>query len=380
MLTETWIKDEQEAQGLKIPNFTHYYNFRTTSKGGGVSIFVHNDLKHHFLDDQYEDGNHYLWIHLEKLSLDIGAIYKPPVSNVKKILETYATHLAKRKRALVFGDINLDLLSKKKTKEYKILLKENGYRILNKIDTEHSTRVTETTQTIPDHVCTTLQDNTFHFAIVESAMADHKQIYFELNRIKPERPKRVQYDEINYGNLYKTIEETTFTDLHNEYSVLEAFLLQAISENKMTRTKQLNPPKTDWINKNLLVSINKRNILWHNLKQTPKDNELRQEFMLLRSTVHKEIQSAKNNYYYKAFQNCEKNPLKMWQLINNLASNKIKQRYIPIILNTPSGPVTGTKEISECFNTFFSDIGSELANKIPKKYNKNQIITSSGKK
>lgn len=368
VLTETWIKDEHEAHRLHIPNYTHYYNFRTTSKGGGASIYVHNNLAHHFLDDEHENGNHFLWIRLEKLSLDIGAIYKPPVSNVKKFLETYAVHLAKRKRALVFGDINLDLLTKNKCKEYKILLKENGFRVLNKVNREYSTRITETTSTIPDHVCTTLQDNTFHMAIVESSMADHKQIYLEMKRIKPERPKSIQYEKIDYDNLYKTIEQTLSDELHNEYLKLETFLLQAISNNKSTKTKKLYPPRTNWINKNLLESINKRNTLWHNLKQSPDDNELREEFMLLKSTVHKDIQGTKSQYYYKAFQKCEKDPLKTWQLINNLASNKIKQICTPNKLMTPAGPITDTQEICECFNSFFSTIGSELANKIPKMY------------
>lgn len=74
ILVETWIKSEDEAKRMRLPNFTHYYNYRTHSRGGGVSIYVHNNLNHSLIESKCEEDNHYLWIHLERLSLDIGAI------------------------------------------------------------------------------------------------------------------------------------------------------------------------------------------------------------------------------------------------------------------------------------------------------------------
>lgn len=339
-------------------------------------MYVHNNLKHEHIVDQCEDKNHYLWIHLGKLSLDIGVVYKQPAANTQKFLETYASNLLKRKRIVVVGDLNLNLLSKGNSiKEYKTMLKENGLRILNKKDKMHCTRITKTSKTIIDHVCTTLKDNTFHMALVESAMSDHKQIYFEIKRLAPERPKKVQYEAINYSNLYKTIKDTTINNIHNEFTTLESYLLDAIARNKIRKTKILNQPRRDWINKQLITSINRRNILWHNLKQSQIENKkLEEEFLLQKNIVHKEIQTTKNQYYYKAFKDCKKNPLKMWQLINSLANNKTKQISTPEKLNTPSGITTDTNEISKCFNLFFANIGAELASKIPKSYHNNKAL------
>lgn len=377
-MTETWIKNEDEALRLNLPNYTHNYNYRTTSRGGGVSIYVHNSLKHELINEQCEDGNHFLWIHLEKLSLDIGAIYKQPASNVQKFLDNYAIHLTTRKRAIVFGDLNLNLLSlEKSNKEYKLLIKENGYRLLNKIDNENCTRITGSSKTILDHVCTNLKDTTFHMALVDSSMSDHKQIYFEVQRVKLGRPKKMQYQALEYNNLYKSIEDSSIHSLNDEYTNLETVLLQAISQNKKTTTKLLNPPQKDWINKHLIESINRRNLLWHNLKQIPEDENLKEKFLQQRTAVHENIQTTKSQYYYKLFKKYKNNPRKMWQLISDLANNKVKTNLNPLKLNTPSGQITNSVDICEYFNSFFSNIGAELANKIPKSNSKNQLVQKS---
>lgn len=325
VFVETWIKDDNEAQRLKLPNYTHYYNFRKTTRGGGVSIYVHNTLTHECIDELSDDGDHYLWVHVDKLSLDIGAIYRQPTANVNKFLENFDNQTAGRKRAVVFGDFNLNLLNEDNSvKEYKFLLQGNGFRILNKVDMKYCTRQTQNSRTLLDHVCTNLRDNTYHMAIIDSAMSDHKQIYFEVDKIQPEKPKRIEFKAVNYDDLYKTVEDKIdyLTNLFVEYERLENLLLEAVAKNITLRSKRQNPPKTGWINKNLISSINKRNILWHDLKQNPVDEKLKQDFLLQRNSVQIEIQSSKKQYYMNAFKNCKKNPLKMWKLINNLANNK----------------------------------------------------------
>lgn len=106
ILTETWIKSESEAQKLTLPNYTHYFNYRSNKRGGGVSIYVHNNLKHEASEELYENDNHYLWIHIDKFNLNIGAIYKPERTNNDSFLETFSQQLLKRQRVIVFGDFN----------------------------------------------------------------------------------------------------------------------------------------------------------------------------------------------------------------------------------------------------------------------------------
>lgn len=207
IVTETWIKNEDEAKRLQIPGYYHYYNYRNNKKGGGVSMFVINSLTHNLIENKCCQDNHYLWVHIKNCSLDIGAIYrKPDASNIQNFLDSYSMQLNTIKRGIVFGDFNINLLSSDRSaKLYNEILQESAFKIINKIDNTYCTRETTSVQTIIDHVSSNLQDNEFHLAIIDSPMSDHKQIYFETKRHKPDLKEKVNYEAVDYVRLYKTM-------------------------------------------------------------------------------------------------------------------------------------------------------------------------------
>lgn len=305
VLTETWINSEEEARRIQLVDYTHYFNYRQNTKGGGVSIFVHDSLKHNLIEEHSLDENHYLWVHIDKFCLDIGSIYKPGRTNHKNFLDYYSMQLEKRKRAIVFGDFNYDLLSSDKpVHNYKYVVKENGFNILNKIDENYCTRETNQTKTILDHICSNIKQNLFHFAIVQSSMSDHKQIYLEIKHYKSQPLKSIKYEAIHYGRLYKNLETCSTNNKDHEYSILEENLITSIKKSKITKIKTCNPVNQDWINKAILTEIDKRNILWTNYKKNPNDSKIEEDFLQERKYVAQLIQKSKNEYYYKSFKNC----------------------------------------------------------------------------
>lgn len=207
LLTETWIRTETQALQFQLPNYTHYYNYRTDSGGGGVSAYVHNNLKHSMSESKYIGGNNYLWIQLQKYALNVGVVYNPGYTDFNEFLEVYESQLEHRSRAIVFGDFNIDLLTKdKKTKQYKQLLKESGHKIINKIDKKYCTRAGKSKKSILDHVSTNLKNDTFHMITVESSLSDHKQIYLEIKKCKPPAKTYFQYEAIDYTKLLESVE------------------------------------------------------------------------------------------------------------------------------------------------------------------------------
>lgn len=169
-----------------------YYNYRSKGRREGVSIYVYTSLPHNLIDNICENDNHFLWIHLKKFSLDVGAIYKPERTNNENFLDTYSQQLEKRKRAIVFGDFNYNLLKKNQaTINYKEMLLERGFKILNKINSAYNTRETSSTKTILDHVCSNIKNHKFHLAVVDSAMSDHKHIYLEIHKYEPGKKEKI---------------------------------------------------------------------------------------------------------------------------------------------------------------------------------------------
>lgn len=144
---------------------------------------------------------------MNKFCINIGGIYKPERNNDNDFLETYAEQLESRKRSIALGDFNYDILkSNKATRNYKRAIQESGYKIINKVDKTYCTRQTLNSQTIIDHVCTNLQNDKFHFAVINSAMSDHKHLYLELYKYKPQKPKKTLYEAIDYNMLSKSID------------------------------------------------------------------------------------------------------------------------------------------------------------------------------
>ncbi|XP_039764078.1 uncharacterized protein LOC120636599 [Pararge aegeria] len=344
--------------------------------GGGVSIFAHNNLKHNFTEELSQDDNHYLWIHLEKLSLDIGAIYKPGRTNVKNFLDTFSLQLDRRKRAVVFGDFNFDLLDPSSSVEdYKDTLTESGFKIINKIDPLQCTRETTQNKSLIDHISTNLKENRFHLAIIESSMSDHKQIYFEIDKYQPQSKPKIGYEAIDYIRLYKLMENNKVDNINENYTEFECKLSQTIKQCKVIKVKILNPPRQGWINRNILDKINQKNILWQKHKNNPKDEGIEKDFIRERNTVAKDIQLMKSNYYLKRFFECKNKPKKMWDLLNSLANNKTKE--IASKLKKGDLEVKDGNNICEYFNDFFSTVGLKLAEAIPTKYHSNKTYTSS---
>lgn len=260
VLSETWIKTDDEAKRVQIPGYTHYYNFRRTGIEGGVSIFVHNHI-----EDMCDDDNHYLWVHISKFFLNIGAFYKPERTNVSNLLDTYSLQLQKMKRAVGFGDFNFNLLEPdNNTRKYKSMYKECNFNIMNKLNEKYCTRETAKTKTILDHVCSNLKSCNFHFAIVNSTMSDHKHIYsyFEVKMFQPPPLKRVQYTKTDYTKLYDSYSKLINCQSQNSYEEVEKRLLNCLSHSKIVKTKILNSPRQDWINKDIIKNLDKRNRLW----------------------------------------------------------------------------------------------------------------------
>ncbi|CAH2093499.1 unnamed protein product [Euphydryas editha] len=226
-------------------NDDHHYNYRSDTRGGVVSAYIHNDIKHYpIVQLTYEEGNNYLWIHLERLALNIGVVYKLGHTNLENFLKIYGKQLQQRKRSIIFGDFNIDLLTRDKSlTKYRQTIKESGYELLNKINKDYCTRDSGTKKSIIDHLSTNLKCEPFNLAITNSSMSDHKQIFLQLNRYKPPRKIRTVYEAIDYKKFHAEIESCGLKDAADNYEDFELKLKQCKAHNRVLKTKILNTPK-----------------------------------------------------------------------------------------------------------------------------------------
>lgn len=231
LLAETWVKNKYEAKSLKLNNYTHYYNFRTDKIGGGVSIFAHNDITHQLSEESYSQGNNFLWIHVDKLCLDIGVLYKPGYTNVDNFIEMYEAQLKKRRRAIIFGDFNLDLLQKDTNiNKYKSMLSGTNYFLINNTKEIYYTRCDKSQRkSILDHVCCNFNNNDFHMSLIDSSMSDHRQIYLGIKKTWHNVKHKYKYEAVDYKKLKKLVEDRPCKNIV-EYSILEKYIYDNINK------------------------------------------------------------------------------------------------------------------------------------------------------
>lgn len=191
VLTETWIKEYDEAQKVELKDYEHFFNIRdsVSRPGGGVSIYVNKKLQPLPMFTEYVVGANFLWVYLNTLKLYIGGIYKPPKkSNEARFLEEYSKQLKDKGQAIVFGDFNINLRVESKARKYKRTLEESGFEVLNNEEPEFSTRTMPETRTIIDHVSTNMRGSEYqmwHLAVIESKLlSDHNQLYLAVPKVR----------------------------------------------------------------------------------------------------------------------------------------------------------------------------------------------------
>lgn len=79
------------------------------------------------------------------------------------------------------GDCNFDLLDNTDNNMwgYKTIVECSGYKMLNKINLENATRVTDNTATLLDHACANFLDDKITVKVNDIAFSDHRSLTIE---------------------------------------------------------------------------------------------------------------------------------------------------------------------------------------------------------
>ena len=208
-VSETWLYKELEDK-RHIHGYTSYFDSRTDATGGGVAIYVDNDVvkKTQQLPKLFNCTQSLLIeCHLKNVSILICQVYKPPNLCNSIFLEELGGALdsiqSKNKVALLCGDFNIDLLSISKggaaLELFNITASSGFLPLISK-----STRVQNTCHSLIDNIFSnnlTLVNKT---GIILDDTSDHFPIFSTLNfAVTPTGKKR----EIQYRFDYHKIDD-----------------------------------------------------------------------------------------------------------------------------------------------------------------------------
>ena len=348
--------------------------------GGGVCMYIRNHLSFSILDDLCKSCDTIETLFVDVFFLQkhilIGIIYRRPNGNIKSFIETYDDILRQislsGKDCILLGDININLLNNSdiNVKAYINLLASYGYfPCINK-----PTRVNKMSATIIDHIWINNHGIISNSGILLTDISDHFLPFIQCktssSSIRDVSFSYHDYNNINKNHLCQILKDKLDTispevPLENMYDKVSDIIINVVHEeiplkNVKIKNKSISKP---WVTPELIKHIKERHKLYKKYLKRPLS--FGQQYRELRNRVNTMLINAKKQYYKTKFKETTGNSKKTWELINEVI-NKSKEKPKIEYINVNNIKVTDPQILCNNFNTYFANIGKNLANDIPR--------------
>ena len=391
-LQETWFKETEIPPSIQIPNYQTINQPKHCSEHGGLLIYIRDTYEYEQLttnnkSDHWE--SQFIKIQLQSESLTLGNIYRPPhkrIAHLGNFITSFNATLhecSKAKNVVKTGDFNINLLNinsanSTHTQEFLTNIITNGF--LPNITLP--TRISETTASLIDNCLCKLHCKKTSSGVLIHKISDHQPHFVTLS-LKSKRHfthKTIQIRKINDAALTAIGENVNLITENlnlsenacpnDNYALFSSILHSSIDEHLPISTVKFNRHKhkgSPWITSGIIKSIKERDKLYSKLKRTVHVTErevLKLTLQLYNRVLQKTIRKAKYTYYHSHFEVLKNNMKKTWHLINKIIHKKGNSKTYPDNFSVNGEILSEPTEIATAFNSYFTNIGEELASKI----------------
>ena len=382
-ITETWLNSNSPPL-FHLQNYEFFRADRAQGKGGGVGMYVNNQLRVKPRPDIHITGSEDIFIEIINemdKNIIVGTIYRPPSNGIDTFSESFDEELIKilreNKNIYLMGDFNIDLLNSTQNYVSKFIniLQSNGfYPHINK-----PTRICNESQTLIDNIFSNVYETSTN-GILYSDISDHLPIFvickhdkkfnsIHLKRNNNTRSYRKESQE-NIDLLNIDLSNEDWFDVFHEQNVNKCYdnFMQKLMlyydknipvNNIITQGKEVR--KMPWITKGILHSIHTRNQLYKlSLRKPTLQNK--NNYKKYRNKLTTLIRLSRKLYYSDKLAQDKGDLNKVWKTINDLVKNN--KRNCPDTITKNGVDIKDPTEIAQTFNEYFTSIGPELASSI----------------
>ncbi len=313
-----------------------------------------------------------------------GEIYRIPNSNEAQSLSRYEDILNKLqnyKNNIIIGtDQNFDYLKIDKHKTTEDLFNKFISHGLLPLITK-PTRITNSSATLIDNIYTSLTTKTkFHTGIICTDISDHLPIILFIGKQKiPNKAsnvkltKRVINDQtieiitrhlgtINWANM----EDMNTNNAYNYFSKQVKNVIDQCAPETTITISAKSIIRDSWMTKALITSSRKLNKLYKKSLGQVKQNAHYTRYIKYRNSYNTLKRLVKQNYYNDLFSKYSQDSRKTWSVINTLIGRNNDKTTISDSFKINNRTSTNHKEIANAFGYFFTNVGMEYAQAIPK--------------
>ena len=385
-LQEIWqIEDPTQ---FSLPGYHNIeLNLRNSAKGGGVGIYMKQNLSYKILPQfsyHVERILETLFVEImlpDKKKFVIGSLYRPGtkypgltftdqfaqfsdmLSNLLSQLNDYSNNVS------IYGDFNLDLLKATENKfinEYINNIFSNGYlQIVLK-----PTRLTTHSATLIDHIITNCKSTNHNSYILCDQISDHFPIIHLLETAKPKltpspQPSRnfsipninkfkSAIKNYNWNHvLLESCADKATTNFANTFN----FLYDIYFPLKQTKPNINHNPYEPWMSGGILTSRRRRALLHKMSLKNPSECNINL-FKKYRNLYNQVIKLAKKLYYERQFKLHQKDCRKTWQILySSIRKNKQTKQHCTR-LQVDGRETSDPNQMAKLFNEHFTNMAS----------------------
>lgn len=387
-ISESWLKEYNHERNV-LDGYNAVHKYRPLRPGGGVSIYTHDSVEYFSRDDlcYQNDVIETVFIEIDKDQIGkdrnviVGVIYRPPNSDIDLFNKYMSTLLSKmegeRKYISCLGDYNISLLNYDShigTQEFVDLLYSNAlFPCITK-----PTRITAKSATLIDNIfCNTLvNDDRAFLGILYTDISDHFPIfYIDGSSIVTKPPKYIKrriFSEHNIEQFSANMvtknwsDLFTYNDAQSAYTIFSNYITELFETHFPLRTVKCGyKTRKPWLSDELKKLIRIKNKLYHR-KQKSKIPDHEQLYKQFRNKVNKMIISAERQHYDQLLKENQYNLKCSWRIMKDIISHNRSTSVCSRFYADGETNITKDKGvIAENFNSFFVNVGSNLAKKIP---------------
>lgn len=367
VLTEINIPSDCIA-GYSIPGYQTFSFTRPRGKEGGVAVFVRDIWSVSELGFCFHQAEAVvLRLSTPELSLVLLSVYRPPCFNGRLFLaelDSVLTSLSYEDLVCMIGDININTLrpTLAVVGDYLDVLSKWGLQNTIREPTREEFLSGQLTVSCIDHVNIRALNLATQSAIVEKKLADHYFVCCSIMKQSDLPASATDKREVSivdpriFDKLVAQHDWNTFLLTVSPADSYEQLVTQLNrfrqAATRIVKIKQRNL-NHKWMSSEILAAIKEKDLLWSQLKRSPRCTELQLKYKMCRNRANAMIRRAKRFYLRSKFNEARTDPKKTWSLINDVRGTNTKATSHS---NYRSLLSSGGQSIANDFNHLFSKV------------------------
>jgi len=375
-ISETWLDSSFTDSEIKIEGYTVLRADRNR-EGGGVCLYIKNNLAFNCRPDLNDENVEALWIELllpRTKPIIIGVCYRPPKDNdfldrFEKIISLIRSDC----EVMVLGDFNINILA---NKSYSLLKKYLD--MLNMFYLKHlisePTRISSTCSSAIDHIFCNNTNKISQSGTINIGLSDHLLIYCTRkvvkgqvkhhNTVRIRSLKRYTVDALlsaissaDWSNVYCSDVDSAWTVFRTTFCTIIDYLAPV----KEVRLKARTEP---WMCNEILDAIKERDNLLYRFRKH-QEPSVYKEYCKSRNKIQRDIKKAKSDYFSDKIEEHKSNPKKLWQQLKTLGYSSKDQSQSRIVLDIDGELCYNSNTVANYINYFYTTIADTLVSKLP---------------